>query len=372
MSLITKQSDLNKICDSIEKAKITFIDTEFFREKTYFSILCLIQINVNGVCFAIDALEDFDFSPLVSILNNPAIIKIFHCLRQDLEVLSQSLPDKSMQEFDPKAMFDTQIMTAFCGLGFTISYGNLVNNLLDIEVSKDWQRSDWRKRPLHPDQIAYAKIDVLHLPKIYQILTQKLVDENKLEWAKKEMDDNVQKYLAEDDLLKNFSFSGKSAIYQKIIEALVIWRDCLARNLDVPRSFIIKDEIVSKIAFNNPKNIGELAKCGFKTRISKSDLKSEIINLILNQNKKLAHNPEHNSPQIALRLSEEQKETYQKSRELLESQAKKYQINPELIINQANLVKLILGSKLIENVLKDWRQDIFGEQLSKLIFTSEG
>jgi ribonuclease D len=367
MSLITEQSDLNKICDSIEKAKITFIDTEFFRERTYFPILCLIQINVDGVCFAIDAMEDFDFSPLVSILNNPDIIKIFHCLRQDLEVLSQCLPEKSMQEIDPKMMFDTQIMSAFCGLGFTISYGNLVKNLLDIEVSKDWQRSDWRKRPLHPDQIVYAKIDVLHLPEIYKILSQKLVDENKMEWAIKEMDDNIQKYLSADDLLKNFSIVNKTAIFQENIGALVMWRDQIARNLDVPRSFVVKDDVLSKIAFKSPKTIGDLEKCGFNTRISKSNLKSEIIGLIEKQNEKMAINPRDDDQQVTLRLNDEQKEIYQKSRELLQSQADKYQMNPELIINQANLIKIISGNKLIEDVLKDWRFEAFGEELSGLI-----
>ncbi|MFT6077196.1 MAG: ribonuclease D, partial [Rickettsiales bacterium] len=272
MSLITKQDDLDKICDSVQKAKIAFIDTEFVRERTYFPALCLIQINVDGVCFAIDALEDFDFSPLVSILNNPEIIKIFHCLRQDLEVLSHCLPEKSMQMVEPNTMFDTQIMSALCGLGFTISYGNLTKNLLDIEVSKDWQRSDWTKRPLHPDQITYAKIDVLHLPKIYEILRKKLIDENKFEWAKKEMDENIDKYLAKDDLFKNFSFAGKPAIYQANVESLAIWRDGLAQDLDVPRSFVFKDEVLSKIAFNNPKNIPDLEKCNFKTRIARKNL----------------------------------------------------------------------------------------------------
>ncbi|MFT6106693.1 MAG: ribonuclease D [Rickettsiales bacterium] len=367
MSLITEQSDLDKICNSIQKAKITFIDTEFFREKTFFPILCLIQINVDGVCFAIDALEDFDFSPLVNILNDPEIIKVFHCLRQDLEVLSQCLPEKSMQEIDPKSMFDTQIMSAFCGFGFTISYGNLVKNLLDVEVSKDWQRSDWRQRPLHPDQLTYAKIDVLHLPKIYEILSKKLTDDNKIEWAKKEMDENIGKYLSADDLLKNFPTINKTAIFQENIKSLVVWRDILARNLDVPRSFIVKDDVLSMIAFKGPKNISELEKCGFRTRVSKSDLKSEIIVLIAKQRKIMDLNPREDDPQMTLRLDEEQKEAYQKARELLQSQAEKYEVSPELIITQGNLSKIVSGKKLIKDVLKDWRFEVLGEDLAKLI-----
>lgn len=365
MPLITKQSDLNKICNSIEKDKIAFIDTEFAREKTFFPVLCLIQINVDGVCFAIDVLEDeIDLSPLVAILNNPKIIKVFHSMRQDLEVLALSLPEKSMQIFEPQSIFDTQIMSALCGLGFTISYQNLTKNLLEKDVAKEWQRSDWQSRPLHPDQISYAKIDVLHLPGIYQILKEKLTKENKLQWLEKEMDLNVKKSLAADDLLKNFSFAGKSASYQENVEILVSLRNAVARELNVPRSFVFKDDVLSKIAFVSPSEISDFEKCSFKTRVSRPTLKAEMIKLL---KQKPTSSAKKDNPRIDTRLSEEQKENYQKSRLLLQECAEKHQINPELIINQSNLICLISGNKLIADLLPDWRYEVFGKELKNLI-----
>ena len=125
MPLITKQNQLLEICDLINEHKITAIDTEFIRETTYLPILCLIQINVAGNCHIIDTLANLDLEPFFEILNNPQIIKILHSSRQDVEILLQNFPGK----IAPQSLFDTQIMAALCGLGLTISYGNLAKNL---------------------------------------------------------------------------------------------------------------------------------------------------------------------------------------------------------------------------------------------------
>ncbi|MES2677487.1 MAG: ribonuclease D [Pseudomonadota bacterium] len=363
MPLINQQNQLIEICSLINDHKITAIDTEFIRETTYLPILCLIQINVDGVCYVVDALSNLDLAPLFKILSDPKIIKIFHSSRQDMEVFLINFPN----QITPEAIFDTQIMAALCGLGFNISYSNLAKNLLDVEISKDWQRSDWQKRPLHPEQMVYAKIDVLHLPKIYQILNEQLAREQKLDWAKDEMDFNVQKATAEDDLVKNFSFANKSFVYRENVILLTSWRDVAARFYNVPRGFVIKDEVLDKIAFNAPNDLETLEKCGFKTRVLKKNIKEEIIDLLNNKSSlKVVESKKHNS-KTALKLTEAQKEIYQQSRVLLQEQAKKYQINPELVINQTNLQHLISGYKSITEILPGWRYVVFGEELEKLI-----
>jgi ribonuclease D len=365
MSLITQQNQLLEICDLIHQHKITAIDTEFIRENTYLPILCLIQINVAGNCYAVDPLSELDLSPFLEIINNPKIIKIFHSARQDLEILLLNFPN----QVSPKLIFDTQIMAALCGLGHTVSYSNLAKDLLDKEVCKDWQRSDWQKRPLHKDQIEYAKTDVLYLPEIYQILQDKLTKAKKTIWAQEEMDLNIQKALSEDDLCKKFSLTNKPQSYQENINILVNWRDQTAKQYNVPRSFVVRDEVLEKISTTNPGDLETLEQFNIRTRVSNSDFKQKFLTEILDllTNKPITEKPITKKTKIIFRLTEPQKELYQKARILLQTQSQSHQISPELIVNQVNLQHLISGNKLINEILAGWRFEVFGVELERFI-----
>ncbi len=365
MSLITKQNQLKEICDLIHQHKITAIDTEFIRENTYLPILCLIQINVAGKCYAVDPLSELDLEPFLEIISSPKITKIFHSARQDLEILLLNFPNK----VSPKLIFDTQIMAALCGLGHTVSYSNLAKDLLGEEVCKDLQRSDWQKRPLHQDQIEYAKTDVLHLPEIYQILQDKLTKAKKTIWAQEEMDLNIQKALSEDDLCKKFSLTNKPQIYQENINLLVKWRDQTAKQYNVPRTFVLRDEVLEKISATNPSDIETLEQFNIKTRITNADFKQQFLTEILNLliSKPITKQPIIKQQKIIFRLTEPQKELYQKARILLQTQSQTHQISPELIINQINLQHLISGNKLINEILAGWRFEVFGVELERFI-----
>lgn len=371
MPLINKQNQLDEICDLIHQHKITAIDTEFIRENTYLPILCLIQINVDEKCYVVDALSDLDLSPFLKILNDSKITKIFHSARQDMEVLLMNFPD----QISPQNIFDTQIMAALCGLGNTVSYSNLAKDLLEKEVSKDWQRSDWQKRPLHSEQIEYAKTDVLYLPKIYKILYDKISKSQKISWAEEEMILGIKKATAHDDLCKNFSLANKSSTYQENINLLVEWRDQAAKQYNVPRSFVFRDEVLERIASRNPHSIESLEKCDVKTRVSNINFKqnflAEIIDLLKNKKPINVEEPLKSGLKMTFRLTEYQKELYQKSQILLQDQAAKFQISPEIIINQTNLQHLISGNKLIDEILAGWRYEVFGVELERLLKENE-
>ncbi len=365
IDLVTKQNQLEEICDLIKAKKIAAIDTEFIREKTYLPILCLIQINVDKKCYLIDTLSGLDLLPFFQILNDPKIIKIFHSARQDIEILLLSCPKKITTKFSPQSIFDTQIMAALCGLGYTISYSNLAKNLLGKDVAKDWQRSDWQKRPLHKEQIEYAKIDVLYLPAIYKLLNAKLKKQKKLDWAAEEMKLNVQKAINDTDLCKKFSFINRSFSYQENVMLLTKWRDDKARKHNIPRGFVFNDEVLDKIANKAQINLDFLDNYVFKTRVSRSQTKSEIIELFKN---KIHFGSEVTDKfKASTRMTEAQKELFQKGKELLQTQAEKHKVNPELIINQPGLQQLIFSQKPIADILFGWRYLVVGKELEELI-----
>jgi ribonuclease D len=363
VSLIVSQEQLLEICQKIKSQNLMSIDTEFMREKTYYPLLCLIQINVDGACFVIDVLnKNLDLAPFFSLLKDQKITKIIHCVHQDLEVLFPFL-----QEI-PKAIFDTQIMANFCGFDYNSSYVKLVKELLNKDVDKAWQRSDWCERPLHPDQMQYALLDVFYLPEIYNFLREKLAQKQRLEWFYEEME-NVLKDKNFDgenqNLFKKFSFQKKSKVYEKNIKLLIPWRDDKAKINNIPRSFIIKDEALQLIAERNPKSLAELNQINFANKLNEK-LKIEILAILQNE---VTPEPSQFQDEDGLnfKLNDKQHSLYGKARNLLNQKSLEQNLKPEFIINQSNLRMIILGHKKIENVLSGWRFIAFGSDLQNLI-----
>lgn len=341
----------------IRREKIVAVDTEFMRETTYFAVLCLVQINVAGKCFVVDALaKDIDLGEFFEILGDKKITKVFHSCRQDLAVLEQMRVGVVFRN-----IMDTQMMASLAGVGYDLGYAKLVKIFLKKNLDKDWQRSDWEGRPLQKEQIKYAMIDVLYLPKIYQILHKKLVKEKKLVWLEEEMVCLVDKAI-EDDIFKKFPFVGRGRNYQENIKLLVEWRDDFARRSNVPRSFVIKDKLLERIAYKNPRSVEELMSCEFETRIS--GLRREILNLIKDVNfEEEAVVLERKS----FRMGEKQSKLYKVSRALLQKNAKEHNLSEQLVINQDDLRGIVMGNKKIEEVLRGWRFQVFGKDLEKLI-----
>ena len=91
MKTITTSSELKNFCDRAVDEKYITIDTEFLRERTYFSKLCLVQLAIPGDqkdnAVIVDTLVDnLDLGPLYKIFQDPNIFKVFHSARQDLEI----------------------------------------------------------------------------------------------------------------------------------------------------------------------------------------------------------------------------------------------------------------------------------------------
>ena len=104
--------------------QVIFIDTEFIKQKEYFSTLSIIQLSFfNGQIIKnciIDVLaENFCLDSFFEILSNEKIKKIFHSCSQDLEALY--FISKKM----PVGIEDTQVMAEFCGMKSNLSYYSL-------------------------------------------------------------------------------------------------------------------------------------------------------------------------------------------------------------------------------------------------------
>src|SRR5229473_651999 len=169
MSLITDSGALAAFCERQRDVAFVAVDTEFMRERTYWPILCVVQVAGPGEAVAIDGLAPgIDLAPLLALMADPEILKVFHAARQDLEIFYQ------LSGQVPHPVFDTQIAAMVCGFGDAASYETLVKRLAKASLDKASRFTDWAQRPLSERQMQYALADVVHLRTVYDRLQQVL------------------------------------------------------------------------------------------------------------------------------------------------------------------------------------------------------
>ncbi|MEN9781874.1 MAG: hypothetical protein RL208_24 [Pseudomonadota bacterium] len=231
--------------------KIIAFDTEFSRDRTYIPILSLVQIvDVNDNYAFYDVLsKDVDLKVMIDIFQDDSILKIVHSGRQDLQAIYCRFG------LVVKNVFDTQIAARYCGLGSEISYFNLANSLLGLDLVKDkkLQYSEWLKRPLSIKQLEYARLDVVYLKKIYENLMHRIK--------------NLPSFVVEDMNLemksmgdkKNYTFNP-NAFWSKIktqfqdydnrqiefAKNVFIMREKIAYSLNIPRGKVVDSDVLVK------------------------------------------------------------------------------------------------------------------------------
>ena len=234
------------------------VDTEFLRERTYFPKLCLIQVANDEIAAAIDPIALNDLSPLRDLLMNPAIEKVFHAARQDMEIF--------LNEWQvlPQPLFDTQPAAALLGLGDQVGYGKLIQQVLKTELPKDHSRTDWSRRPLDKAQLRYALDDVIYLGQAYRKMKSQLEQAGRLTWLDAEFRTltSPQTYSLEPmDMWKKVK--GRQhikGIKLAILQVLAAWREEQALSKNLPRRWILKDDVLLEIARRSPKNTQELER----------------------------------------------------------------------------------------------------------------
>src|SRR5215469_7494768 len=143
MTLISDTDTLAAFCARQRHAPYVTVDTEFMRDKTYWPQLCLVQVAGPEEAVAIDALAPgIDLAPLLALMADQKIFKVFHAARQDIEIFF------NLSGTVPAPLFDTQIAAMVCGFGDAASYETLVAKLARAALDKSSRFTDWSHRPL--------------------------------------------------------------------------------------------------------------------------------------------------------------------------------------------------------------------------------
>ncbi len=351
-NFVDTQNELEQFLDLIEENSTVAIDTEFERKDTYFPILSIVQIayeNTQNEKFIaiIDVLSNLDLSRLFAIISNPKIIKILHSSTQDLQIFYH------IYKIWPENIFDTQIIANFCDQDYNVSLFNLVKNQCDFELNKAMQSSDWIKRPLSSSQIKYAINDVLFLHQIYKNFNNILRAKNRQDWAKEEMDNFIKRILQKDieHIFKKFSKKGLNTLEIAKLYQIIQLREDYAKQLNVPREHLFKNEEIFQILKNNFKDFNKIL---LKTDFFKT-LEEILINdkIIVDLKREVG-------------LNETEIKQFDKIKSMVAKFSKKENIAPQFLVNSEMLKQIILA-KNPKEILNNWRYSILGSQIQQIL-----
>ena len=182
MQTLTTQAELEAFCTRAQGYPYVTIDTEFLRELTYYSKLCLLQMAVpgenEGDAVLVDPLSsEMSLEPLYRLFLDTSVVKVFHAARQDLEIFWNDAG------IFPTPLFDTQIAAMVCGFGEQVGYETLVRKIVKQQVDKSSRFTDWSHRPLTEAQKIYALADVTHLRGVYEFLKAELERTGRTAWV---------------------------------------------------------------------------------------------------------------------------------------------------------------------------------------------
>lgn len=364
--IITEQKDLEKLCAGLKKGGFVTVDTEFLRDKTYYPVLCLIQMaGPQTEAAAIDPMADgIDLSPVFDVLTDKKVIKVFHAARQDLEIFY------NLTDTIPEPLFDTQVAAMVCGYGDQIGYHNLVQGICGKQLDKGAQFTDWSRRPLTKKQTSYALDDVVYLRDVYLHLSAQLEEQGRTGWVKEEMavlnDPATYKNVPEESWQRIKVRSDKPKVLS-VLREVAAWREKEAQRRDIPRTRILRDETLVDMAVHAPKDEKALSKIrGISADMARSKWGKPLLAAV----KRGLDEPKEKSPVVVRkkRFPGDMVPILEMLKMLLKIQCAEHNVATKLVANKDDLETLALkGSKADIGALKGWRHEVFGQEALALI-----
>lgn len=358
-------------CAAWQALPFIALDTEFVRVDTFYPKVGLLQVSDGHTAFLIDPLEISAWAPLAELLAAPGVVKVLHACSEDLEVLARLTGQL------PTPLFDTQLAAAYLGLGFSMGYSRLVQEVLGIELPKGETRSDWLQRPLSELQVSYAAEDALHLAEVYQALRPRLNDE-RFGWVLDDGHELVAQWGREVDpreLYRDARLGWKlTPVQLAVLRELYAWREEQARLRDVPRNRVIKEQTLWPLARTQPNNLSALAKIDeMHPRTIRQDGET-LLSLIHDA----ARTPEAELPApLPDPLPMEASGVLKQLRAVGQAEAERLGIAPELVLRKKVLEALLRsgfphGPYTLPDTLRGWRRERLGQALLDSLATLGG
>ncbi|MBN8818092.1 MAG: ribonuclease D [Sphingomonas sp.] len=364
--LITENAALFALCERMAKADFVAVDTEFMRENSYWPDLCLVQISDGKEAAAIDPkAPGLDLKPLLDLMvDNEDVLKVFHAGGQDIEIVF-NLTGKT-----PHPLFDTQIASMALSQGEQIGYSNLVDSWLGIHLDKGARFTDWGRRPLDKRQIDYAIGDVTHLADIFPRMLDELRDTGRGVWLDQEMErlaDPSNYSVDPGEAWKRVRISSRKADVLGRLKAIAGWRETEARDKNLPRGRIAKDETLADLASHPPRSQDDLGKVrGLSASWKTNDIGARLMNAILNAGPLPRDEMPERDPNRP-GLGKEGALVADLLKLLLKIRSREINVAARLLARSDDLELLAAGARDGLPILQGWRFEQFGRDALDLV-----
>ncbi|HTW42490.1 MAG TPA: HRDC domain-containing protein [Solirubrobacteraceae bacterium] len=380
MSAADDPHGLHALADGARAAGRLALDTEFMGEGRYRTLLCLVQLAIPEGAHAagrapegeriavVDPLaEDLDGAPLAGVLADPAVQIVVHAGRQDVALVRRRF------QTEVTNVFDTQVAAGFAGLGAQSSYDSLLTELLGLRVAKTASFTRWDVRPLSPEQLAYAREDVVHLVELADELERRLVRLERLQWAQEECQPLA---LANDERDPETIFArlprigSLAAAARPVARELVEWRERTAARHDRPVQSVLGDATLLEIAKRRPASREELERIRGVGTSAGARRFEELLEAIRRGRERPPEPPPQHSrgptpkpddaPLVAL------------GEALLRARAREAGLAYELLAARADLQAIVAaarggGEEADVRTLRGWRRELAGAELLELL-----
>ena len=366
---ITRTEDLAAFCAAAKSAPYVTVDTEFLRERTYYSQLCLIQLALppasvapaaGGEAVLVDPLaEGLSLEPLYDLFRHQGTVKVFHAARQDLEIFFHDAG------LFPQPLFDTQVAAMVCGFGEQVGYETLVRKIARADLDKSSRFTDWSRRPLSDAQKAYALADVTHLRAIYEFLIAELAKSGRQDWLGEEMAilEDPETYITrpEEAWMKVRTRSNQPR-FLAVLRELARFRETYAQARNVPRSRVFKDDAMIELASTRPQSEADLGKSRLLLREARrGDIATGILEAV-RAGLEARDMPRVEEPTPGRPGNPALSDLL---RVLLKAKSDATGVAPKLIASAADLDAIASGQRDVP-ALRGWRAEVFGRDALRL------
>jgi ribonuclease D len=365
MHVITKQEELETVIAALAKSEFVTVDTEFIRETTFWPELCLIQMAAPGVTALIDPLAPgINLAPIFTLMADEKIVKVFHAARQDIEIIFH------LGGLIPHPVFDTQVAAMVCGFGDSVSYDQLVQKITGKQLDKTSRFTDWRHRPLSDKQLEYALADVTHLIDVYERLKGQLERDNRAHWLNEEMEILTSRDTYDphpEDAWKRLKMRLRKPQELAVVQALAAWREREARERNVPRGRVLKDDAIYEVAQQQPRDATALAR--LRTVPKGWERSSTATDLLVVVNAALSI-PKEQMPRLPRQQQspEGSNAATEILKVLLRLVAEQEGVAAKVLASSDDIDRIAAeGEKADVPALNGWRAEVFGNQALRMV-----
>jgi ribonuclease D len=360
---VDSQAEFEALIDRLRAEPRYALDTEFHRERTYFPKLALMQFSAAGETTLVDPLA-VDMSALPRLFAADAVA-VLHAAQQDLDVLTHACGAV------PARIYDTQLASGFLGYS-TPSLVSLLMSELKVSAAKGDRLTDWLRRPLSREQLAYAAADVDHLLALQDVLVSQLDELGRSEWVEEACEELRQRPVSgtepEHAWLRIKDVRMLKPRARGVARAICEWRERRAMAVDVPVRQILPDLAVLGIAQRQPKTTHDLVQArGVEERHSKGNLAKEILDAVTQGQRSEVNLPAADGDD----LDRNMRPAVALVSAWIADLARKQRVDTTLLATRADLVALLRGDD-DARLTQGWRAELVGDGIQRLVHGRAG